>query len=139
MTETRWWQYVSRITPDGATATEVADKAGFDKSAMTRWKNGSAPDPYFVVKLARAYERPVKEALVEAGLITEEEAALTEVEVGADDALRGATDGALLEELRQRLANVGGNPEDAVNFEPEAPRRDQHRLAAKRGTRKIDQ
>jgi len=102
--ETQWYRYVRRISGD-AKATEIADRAGFDKSALTRWKQGLSPDPLFVVKFARAYGRPIVEALVEAGVITETEAAVKEVRVGAEEALRLAQDEALIDELRDRLLN----------------------------------
>ncbi len=75
MTETRWWKYVERVIGHDPFST-AASKAGFDKSAFTRWKRGAAADPAFAVKLARAYGSSVLEALVEAELITAEEASL---------------------------------------------------------------
>jgi hypothetical protein len=53
--QTRWYEYVRTVT-EGMMAKEVAEKAGFDQSAMTRWKNGMNADPKFVVQFARAYE-----------------------------------------------------------------------------------
>ncbi|QNQ90753.1 hypothetical protein GP475_08945 [Corynebacterium poyangense] len=73
MTNTRWWNYVTEVI-GGSTYREAADRAGFDKSAFTRWKKGARADPDFVVKLARAYNTNVIEALVEAEFITKEEA-----------------------------------------------------------------
>lgn len=137
MEETPWYRYVTRVT-GGAPATEVADRAGFDKSAMTRWKKGMGADAPFVVKFARAYGRPVAEALAAAGLITAEEAAITEIQVGADEALRIATDDELLAELRARLANVGGAADDDFSFTAAGPSHADLDLAAKKGTRKID-
>lgn len=75
MTETRWWRYVNRLLGDDSYSA-AADRAKFDKSAFTRWKKGAAADPAFVVKLARAYNANVLEALVEAEFLTEEEAGL---------------------------------------------------------------
>lgn len=73
MTQTRWWKYVTKLIGDSSYSA-AADIAGFDKSAFTRWKKGAKADPEFVIKLARAYNANVLEALVEAEFITEEEA-----------------------------------------------------------------
>lgn len=59
------------------TATEAAQFIGISKSNITRWKDGARAAPDFVVKVARAYNTNVLEALVEADFITEEEAGLT--------------------------------------------------------------
>lgn len=73
MQETRWWKYVTELIGDDS-YKDAAQKAGFDKSAFSRWKRGSKADPEFVVKLARAYKADVLRALVEASFITEVEA-----------------------------------------------------------------
>lgn len=113
MLETQWWAYVKRIAGD-VQAKEIADRGGFDKSAITRWKDGKNADPSFVVKFARAYGRPVAEALVASGLITAEEAEIREVKVGLEAALSTASDTELLDELRARLLRVGGSADDLV-------------------------
>jgi len=84
MNRNRWWDYVQTIAA-GDSQKEIADKAGFDKSAISRWKNGLGADAAFVVKLARAYGRPPVEALTAAGIITDTEADLREVKIGLDD------------------------------------------------------
>lgn len=84
MNETRWWAYVQKIAGDIA-AKEIADQAGIDKSNVTRWKQGSRPGVDFVLKFARSFDRPVIEALVESEYITEDEAGIREVKVGAAD------------------------------------------------------
>lgn len=74
-----WWQYVERVTV-GATQVAIAAAAGVDKATVYRWKAGvSPPRPEVAIRLARAYGRPVAEALVASGAITAEEAAITEV------------------------------------------------------------
>ena len=83
------------------TAKDVAAKAGFDQSAMTRWKNGLNVDPKFVVQFARAFHQNVLQALTEAELITEEESNLHEVKVGIED----ISTQRLLEELASRIDN----------------------------------
>ncbi|HCG01840.1 MAG TPA: hypothetical protein DEV93_15020 [Chloroflexi bacterium] len=101
-TPTRWYEYVTRVT-EGMTAKEAADRAGFDKSAMSRWKNGLNADAKFAVQFARAFHRNVLEALAEAGLITDEEASLHEVRIGVED----MSTQQLLEELARRIDNGG--------------------------------
>lgn len=83
------------------TAKEVADRAGFDQSAMTRWKNGMNADPKFVVQFARAFQQNVLLALAEADLITDAEADLREVKTGVQE----MTTQQLLEELARRIDN----------------------------------
>ena len=99
---TRWYDYITRVT-EGMTARDVAARAGFDESAMTRWKKGMNADPKFVVQFARAFHQNVLKALVEAELITDEEAALHEVRIGVED----MTTHQLLEELAQRIDTNG--------------------------------
>ena len=95
---TRWYAYVLRVT-EGMTAKEAAVKAGFDQSAMTRWKNGMNVDPKFVVQFARAFGQNVLQALAEAELITDDEAGIHEVKIGVAD----MTTHCLLEELARRI------------------------------------
>lgn len=98
--QTRWYEYVTRVT-EGMTAKEVADHAGFDQSAMTRWKNGMNADPKFVVQFARAFNQNVLLALAEAELITDSEADLHEVKIGVQE----MTTQQILEELARRIDN----------------------------------
>ena len=84
MNANRWWSYVEE-TLDGNSALEAGRRAGFDSSAFTRWKKGARPDVYFVVKLARAYNRNVLGALAAAEFITDAEADIHEEKVGLDD------------------------------------------------------
>lgn len=73
MTQTKWWTYLSQLMGD-ETATEAAKKSGISSSNFTRWKKGAKADPDFVVKIARAYNANVLDALVAAEFITAEEA-----------------------------------------------------------------
>lgn len=98
MTANSWWSYVEG-TLDGDSALEAGRKAGFDSSAFTRWKKGARPDVDFVVRFARAYERPVVEAIAAAGFITDAEAGLREVQVG----LHKLSDLELARELLSRV------------------------------------
>lgn len=99
----RWFSYVLRVT-EGLTAKEVADRAGFDQSAMTRWKQGANADPKFVVQFARAFNQNVLLALSEAELITDDEADLHEVRTGISE----ISTHQLLEELALRIDNRHG-------------------------------
>ena len=101
MNDSRWWSYVELVA-GGASLGQVAEQSGFDKSALSRWKRGDRPDPYFVVRFARAFGLPVVQALAEAGLITDEEAGMREVYVGIDqaDSLE------LVRELEARIASI---------------------------------
>jgi len=103
---TRWYDYVLRVT-DGMTAREVAARAGFDESAMTRWKKGLNADPKFVVQFARAFHQNVLQALAEADLITDDEANLHEVRIGVHE----MSTHQLLEELARRIDNGAPLPE----------------------------
>lgn len=111
MTETRWWKYVQKVIGED-TARVAATRAGFDKSAFTRWKNGARADPEFVLKLARAYNRNVLEALVEAEFITEDEARLQQVAPEKEEILRLATPNELIRQLQYRFDRL--DMEDAV-------------------------
>lgn len=101
MEQTRWWKYVIK-TINGRTFKEAAQIAGFDQSALTRWKNGARADPDFVVKFARNFDRNVLEALVEAEFITEQEANLQKVNIEGV-ALEEASDEMLSSEFLRRL------------------------------------
>lgn len=102
---TRWYEYVLRVT-EGMTAKEVADKAGFDQSAMTRWKQGGNAEPKFIIQFARAFNQNVLLALAESELITDEEANLHEVKIGVQE----MTTQQLLEELARRIDNPHPKP-----------------------------
>lgn len=59
------------------TPTVAAKKADISASNFTRWKQGARADPDFVLKIARAYDADVLEALVAADFLTDEEAGLS--------------------------------------------------------------
>jgi len=103
---TRWYDYILKVSK-GLTAKETADRAGFDQSAMTRWKNGANADPKFVVQFARAFNQNVLKALAEAELITDDEAGLHEVKIGVTE----MSTHQLLEELARRIDNGAPLPE----------------------------
>jgi transcriptional regulator with XRE-family HTH domain len=67
----RWSAYVAQHGGDNQ--TEIARQTGLSAASISRWKS-SAPKPENVARFANAYGRPVLEALVAAGHITEEQA-----------------------------------------------------------------
>ena len=80
----------------------IADRAGFDKSNLSRWKKGARPDVEFVVRLARAYGANVLDALVASDYIEQREAGTKRVPVGKRQALSEAALDEILEEIRRR-------------------------------------
>lgn len=82
---------------------DAARHIGISKSNITRWKNGARAAPDFVVKVARAYNTNVLEALVEAEFITGKEAKLRRITPNVTSALRIATDEQLTDEVLRRL------------------------------------
>lgn len=145
MTDTRWWKYVQTVAGD-APNNEIADRAGIDKSNLTRWKQGSRPAVDFVLKFARSYGRPVVEALAEGEYITDAEAALREVKIGVTDLgtielareLLTRVEAAEVEPAPLRALNV---PASADDLEMRRPRTmDRDKIAAKdRAPRETDQ
>lgn len=83
----------------GISQEAIGEKVGMSQSAVGRWKM-SSPKPEGVAAFARAFNRPVLEAFVAAGFLTDEDARLTQVP--AD--LTAVESDLLLEEIRRRLA-----------------------------------
>lgn len=90
---------------NGQSQLEAAQFIGISKSNITRWKDGTRAAPNFVVKVARAYDANVLQALVEAEFITEEEASLKEVTVGGL-LLEDSTNEQLVQEMLDRLEST---------------------------------
>lgn len=67
-----WWQYVEHVT-DKATQEAIARRVNVSTPTVSRWQ-GSTPKPETVAAFARAYSRPVLEAFIAAGFLTEEDA-----------------------------------------------------------------
>lgn len=74
-----WWDYVQKVT-GGASQTAIAEKAGISQSSVNRWKT-VIPKSENVIAFAKAYGRPPLEALQEAGLVSDEDIALTQVPI----------------------------------------------------------
>lgn len=126
MEETNWWHYLSDLMGND-TPTVAARKAEISASNFTRWKQGARADPDFVVKIARAYNGNVLEALVAADFITPEEAG--EGGNSIDNELRhalkivqlhGSEMDAIASEMYRELERVKGLP--SVNDELAARR-----------------
>lgn len=98
-----WWDYVQSVTR-GRTNVAIADLVGVTPSSVGKWKE-SLPHPVQAAAFARAFDRPVIEAFVYAGYLTEDEAgalpgtALPDVTQLDDDAL--------LAEVRRRIKEGG--------------------------------
>lgn len=116
MEETNWWQYLSELMGND-TPTVAARKAGISASNFTRWKRGARADPDFVVKIARAYDGNVLEALVAADFITPEEAGEGGDSIDAElrhalkiVQLHGSEMDAIASEMYRELERVKGLP-----------------------------
>ena len=69
-----WWQYVTSIA-GGDTQTQISQKSGVTQSNVSRWRREKqGVDPTSVAAVARAYGRPVLEAFIAAGFLSEDEA-----------------------------------------------------------------
>lgn len=67
----RWWEYVQRVTR-GATQSEIARRLGLGQTSISRWQRGE-PRPENVRAFAKAYNRPVTEAMIAAGYMEPED------------------------------------------------------------------
>lgn len=114
MTET-WWQYVERVTA-GATQVAIAQATGVDKATVWRWKK--SPGPEAAIRIARAYKRPIAEALAASGAITADEAGVKEVTVTI--APSDLDDEDLIRELRSRMTRHRSHAEEYDHVPEEA-------------------
>lgn len=127
-----WWQYVQSIT-EGAQQKDIASNLGVDQSTVSRWKTGVPGKPENVAALARAYRRPVLEAFVAAGFLTERDAKakVTVPDIGA------LSDDDLLAEIKRRMAKEAGGEHEQrsapMNGAGETPARTDYGLAARPG------
>lgn len=94
-----WWRYVMRVAGTDV-QKDIAKTGKVDHATVNRWANGAAPSFGSVVSFARAYHRPVVEALVASGLLSESDVG-NAIEVVEDPARWG--DETLIAELAQRL------------------------------------
>lgn len=120
--EQQWWFYVQRhLDERGWTPSDLSRAAGINRSIIGRWRDGAKPEVTTARALASALDRPVKEVLVASGLLTPDEADVTEVTVLtmgeiSDDELVAE----LAARLRQRRWTLVGEPQvsDPVVDEP---------------------
>lgn len=98
-------QWLRLVAPD-ATNGAIATRAGLTRSTLNRQVEQGGLKPDVVVAVARAYHKPVLEALVACGFITEQEAQLKE-RMGLEEALASATDEQLLRAILDRVGADG--------------------------------
>lgn len=75
-TKSPWWDYVQRVGGDNQAAIAARMSRGehtITAASISRWQH-SVPKPGNVAAFAIAFDRPVLEAFVAAGFITEEQA-----------------------------------------------------------------
>jgi len=99
-----WWSYVQKVT-GGATQTAIAERTGIAQSSVNRWKT-VIPRSENVIAFAKAYRRPPLEALMAAGLVSDEDIELTQVprdyaELTAEELV--AEMGRIAAEMRRRI------------------------------------
>lgn len=74
----RWAQYVRTISR-GASQLAISRASGVNQTTLSRWmdeRKPSAPSARAVIAIARAYKVNVLDALVEGGIMTEDDAKL---------------------------------------------------------------
>lgn len=99
---TKWWTYVKSVTDDNQ--VEIGRKSGVGGPTVNRWANGKTKaDAPTAARFARAYGRPVTEALIAIDLMSAEEAGATEVMIPKD---LDAMDSAELATKVQRIVDV---------------------------------
>lgn len=103
---------------------DIARRSGLDQTTVSRWLNGEnrSITPASVTKFARAYNRPVLEAFVVAGFLTQAEAGLKQNEVVDLSAIKNAQ---LVRELNRRLEQ-----DDEQDAEPQPRQRSRQRQMA---------
>jgi len=96
-----WRTYVRRTAGDDIRQLTIAQRTGINQTTVSRWLSGErrAITPQSVTNFARGYDRPVLEAFVAAGLLSEADA---RVRVIRPRTLDGFTVEELLEEVAQR-------------------------------------
>jgi transcriptional regulator with XRE-family HTH domain len=102
VTENRWWQFVQAALDErGWTASELARRAGFERSITARWKAGGEVTVTNARKVAGALQMPLIRVLVPAGILTDDEVAGVDATDGPT--LDQVTDDDLLAEIRRRF------------------------------------
>ncbi|WP_182359408.1 hypothetical protein [Tomitella gaofuii] len=99
----------------GDSGRALAAKAGVEQSALRRRRKNGTVTPGDIIAIARAYQLPVVDALVETGFITRDEALYS----GARAAVADVSDVELSREFLRRLHDAdpetdGPPPEDYI-------------------------
>ncbi|QOP65006.1 transcriptional repressor [Mycobacterium phage Firehouse51] len=89
-----------RIADANTTAASIADKAGINKSTITKWRGGSQPRPGDLRMVANALGAPVLEAFLVAGYLKPGD---TRKVVQVDRPLDQRSDEELVAEVNRRL------------------------------------
>lgn len=130
--------YLDRIS-NGATRAQIAKHAGVSGSTITRWDPSRSdyirPKADAVIAIAHHYGEPPLEALIEAGILTEQDARVTVT----SKSLSEYDHNALLRELQHRLDSRPSAPEDKIGSREEDPNPDDYDLAAGTVARPDDQ
>jgi hypothetical protein len=71
--QTRWSEWVERVAGNAA-QSEISRRTGIAQTSIGRWRVGGKPTAGNIATFARAYGVKVVDALIAAGLLTEEEA-----------------------------------------------------------------
>lgn len=139
LTPMTWSDYV-RQTIGTDQQVDAARRADVDQTTISRWiRGGQAGRAENVVKLARAYKRPVLEALVVAGFISDAEArakvTITRSQSPTDEELIQL----LADRLRRKREDAATDeqnpaPSTRAGGSPAPLRRSDVRLAARAGT-----
>lgn len=100
-----FWEYVLRVAGADTQGRDIAALIGVDPSSVSRWKKGESPKLSSVIAFARAYKRPVVEALIAASYLDLSDAYAT-VDIAMVDASRLSeiSDEELTAEVQRRLA-----------------------------------
>lgn len=95
-----WWNYVQEHT-GGDTQEKIARRVDISTPSVGRWQRGT-PKPENVAAFARAYDRPVLEAFIAAGFLTEEEAK-ARIVIDKTVSPQSFSNEQLVNEIRRRL------------------------------------
>jgi transcriptional regulator with XRE-family HTH domain len=106
------WESFVRETIGTDQQKRAAEKSGLDQSAISRWlKTGKPGTAENVAAFARGYKRPVLEAFIAAGFITEREA---KVRPAGKPDFSLLTNDELLELVRARMGERGEHGGDTA-------------------------
>ncbi|MFF7683176.1 helix-turn-helix domain-containing protein [Microbacterium sp. NPDC007973] len=93
-----WRQWLDHATRQDSDR-EIARKAGLTHSTVSRWRNAGTAPAEGIIRIARAYAADPIDALVSAGIITEDDL----MNGGLRNAVRHAPTAYLTEELHERV------------------------------------